>query len=40
MALFQAFREFSKHHFPIFSDIFRILVGELAGIFLANMTKK
>nr|DAF29263.1 MAG TPA: hypothetical protein [Caudoviricetes sp.] len=40
MALFQAFGDYSKNHFPIFSGIFRILVGELEGIFLANMTKK
>nr|DAS98164.1 MAG TPA: hypothetical protein [Caudoviricetes sp.] len=40
MALFQAFWDYSKNHFSIFSGIFWILVGELAGTFLANMTKK
>ncbi|ETE03241.1 hypothetical protein BM51_0124 [Streptococcus pneumoniae] len=40
MALFQAFGDYSKNHFSIFFGIFRILVGELAGTFLENMTKK
>jgi len=38
-ALFQAFEDYSKNNFPIISGIFRILVGELAGTFLGNMTK-
>ncbi|VIQ62355.1 Uncharacterised protein [Streptococcus pneumoniae] len=29
-----------KNNFSIFFGIFRILVGELAGTFLANITKK